>query len=90
MSESGRVPRTRCLSTVAQCCTRDEGRLLGAGSQVQASNHCKLLSLRAMVVSVMRLLLLNVVESRPERRAGPEADILCYLGRRSMARQTSA
>ena len=52
MSEKGRVPRTRCLSTVARCCTRDEGRSLGAGSQVQASNHCKLLSLRAMVVSV--------------------------------------
>ncbi len=31
---------------------RDEGRPLGAGSQVQASNHCKLLLLRALVVSV--------------------------------------
>ena len=31
---------------------RDEGGPLDAGSQVQASNHCKLLSSRAMVVSV--------------------------------------
>jgi hypothetical protein len=31
---------------------RDEGGPLGAGSQVQASNHCKLLSSKAMVVSV--------------------------------------
>jgi len=31
---------------------RDEGRPLDAGSQVQASNHCKLLSSKAMVVSV--------------------------------------
>jgi hypothetical protein len=31
---------------------RDEGRPLEVGSQVQASNHCKLRSSRAMVVSV--------------------------------------
>ena len=31
---------------------RDEGGPFGAGSQVQASNHCKLLSSKAMVVSV--------------------------------------
>jgi hypothetical protein len=31
---------------------RDEGRPLDVGSQVQASNHCKLLSSKAMVVSV--------------------------------------
>jgi DDE family transposase len=31
-------------------CARDEGRPLEAGSQVQASNHCKLRSSRAMVV----------------------------------------
>jgi hypothetical protein len=31
---------------------RDEGGPLDAGSQVQASNHCKLLSSKAMVVSV--------------------------------------
>jgi hypothetical protein len=33
-------------------CTRDEGGPLDAGGQAQASNHCKLLSLKAMVVSV--------------------------------------
>jgi hypothetical protein len=33
-------------------CTRDEGRSFEAGSQVLASNRCKLLSSRAMVVSV--------------------------------------
>src|ERR1019366_5739607 len=33
-------------------CKRDEGRSLGAGDQAQASNHCELLALRALVVSV--------------------------------------
>ena len=33
-------------------CMRDEGGPLDAGSQVQASNHCKLLLLKAVVVSV--------------------------------------
>src|ERR1700687_5380907 len=33
-------------------CTRDEGRSFEAGGQVLASNHCKLLSSKAMVVSV--------------------------------------
>ena len=33
-------------------CRRDEGRPLGAGDQEQASNHCELLPLRAVVVSV--------------------------------------
>jgi hypothetical protein len=37
---------------MARNCTRDEGGPLEAGSQVQASNHCKLLSSKAMVVSV--------------------------------------
>ena len=32
-------------------CTGDEGGPLDAGGQVQASNHCKLLLLRAVVVS---------------------------------------
>ena len=35
-----------------QSCRRDEGRPLGAGDQEQASNHCELLPLRAVVVSV--------------------------------------
>ena len=33
-------------------CKRDEGRSLGAGDQEQAPNHCELLALRALVVSV--------------------------------------
>jgi hypothetical protein len=33
-------------------CTRDEGRSFEAGNQVLASNRCKLLSSKAMVVSV--------------------------------------
>jgi hypothetical protein len=33
-------------------CAGDEGRSLGTGSQVQVSNHCKLRSSKAMVVSV--------------------------------------
>ena len=35
-----------------RCCTGDEGRPLEAGSQVQASNHCKLRASRATVVNV--------------------------------------
>ncbi len=35
-----------------RCCTRDEGGPLGAGGQAQAPNHRKLLSSRAVVVSV--------------------------------------
>jgi len=34
------------------CCTRDEGRSLGVGMQVQAPNCPELLWSRAMVVSV--------------------------------------
>jgi len=33
-------------------CTRDEGGSFEAGSQVQASNPCKLLSSKAMVVAL--------------------------------------
>ncbi len=33
MSALGRVPRTRQLSEEVRCCTRDEGRPLGAGSR---------------------------------------------------------
>ena len=35
------------------CCTRDEGRSLGVGMQVQAPNRPELLWSRAMVVSVV-------------------------------------
>ena len=40
------------MSMAARNCTRDEGGPFGAGSQVLASNRCKPLSSRAMVVSV--------------------------------------
>src|SRR5436309_7734106 len=40
------------LKAEVWCCTRDEGRPLDAGDQAQASNHCKLLSSKAMVVSI--------------------------------------
>ena len=47
-----RVSRAPSRVEAVRNCARDEGRSLEAGSQVQASNHCKLLSLKAMVVSV--------------------------------------
>lgn len=34
------------------CCTKDEGRPLGAVMQVKAPNHLKLLRSKAVVVSV--------------------------------------
>jgi putative transposase len=46
------VSRTTFPQLEVWNCMRDEGGPLDAGSQVQASNHCKLLSLKAMVVSV--------------------------------------
>jgi hypothetical protein len=52
MSARGRVSRVSPVQTAMRNCTRDEGRSFEAGSQVLASNHCKLLSSRAMVVSV--------------------------------------
>jgi hypothetical protein len=52
MSESGRVSRGSPVQTALRNCTRDEGRSFEAGSQVLASNRCKLLLSKAMVVSV--------------------------------------
>jgi len=49
---SGRCVTNTFLKEEMWCCTRDEGGPLDAGGQAQASNHCKLLSSRAMVVSV--------------------------------------
>ena len=46
------VSRTHRQRREMWSCPRDEGWPLEAGSQVQASNHCKLRSSRAMVVSV--------------------------------------
>ena len=46
------VSRTHLQRKGVWSCTRDEGGPLEVGSQVQASNHCKLRSLRAIVVNV--------------------------------------
>ena len=48
----GRVSRASPVQTAVRHCTRDEGGPFEAGSQVLASNRCKLLSSKAMVVSV--------------------------------------
>ena len=47
----GRVSRASPVQTAVRNCTRDEGRSFEIGSQVLVSNHCKLLSSKAMVVS---------------------------------------
>jgi hypothetical protein len=51
---------------------RDEGRSFGVGFQERASNHSKLLRLRAVVVSVgvkaLRMYLEQVWISRDERK----------------------
>ena len=51
-SAYGIVSRVTPVHTAMRNCTRDEGRSFEAGSQVQASNRCKLLSSKAMVVNV--------------------------------------
>ena len=52
MSLLGLVSRVPPVQTAMRNCTRDEGGPFEAGRQGQASNHCKLLSSKAMVVSV--------------------------------------
>src|SRR3984893_17026059 len=47
------VSRTHLWRMKMWSCTRDEGGPLDAGGQAQASNHCKLPSSKAMVVSVV-------------------------------------
>ena len=47
-----RVSRAQPVQTATHNCTRDEGGPFEAGSQVLASSHRKLLSSKAMVVSV--------------------------------------
>jgi hypothetical protein len=44
----GLVSRVTPVQTAMRNCTRDEGRSFEAGSQVLASNRCKLLSSKAM------------------------------------------
>ena len=50
-------------------CMRDEGRPLEVGSQVQASNRCKLRPSRATVVSVAEKPGQDLGRYDPERRA---------------------
>ncbi|HEX3374004.1 MAG TPA: hypothetical protein VHS13_07310 [Edaphobacter sp.] len=52
MTALGRVSRASPIQTAMRNCTRDEGGPFEAGSQVLASSHRKLLSSKAMVVSV--------------------------------------
>src|SRR3954449_10090515 len=51
------------------CCTRDEGGPLEVGSQVQASNRCKLRPSRATVVSVAETSERDSGRYDPKRRA---------------------
>jgi hypothetical protein len=46
------IPRASPVHTAVRNCTRDEGGPFEVGNQVPISNHCKLLSSKAMVVSV--------------------------------------
>jgi hypothetical protein len=52
MSPFGSVSRASPVHTAVRNCTRDEGGPFEVGNQVPISNHCKLLSSKAMVVSV--------------------------------------
>jgi hypothetical protein len=52
LSQSGRVSRVPPVQTAERNCTRDEGGPFGFSNQVLISSHRKLLSLKAMVVSV--------------------------------------
>jgi hypothetical protein len=58
----GRWCAKNALAAMAvRCCTRDEGRPLGAGRQGQASNRLKLHRSRAGVVSVEEKARLDLV-----------------------------
>jgi len=52
MSAKGLVSRVSPVQTAMRNCTRDEGRSFEVGNQVLISSHRKLLSSKAMVVSV--------------------------------------
>ena len=52
MSVQGRVSRVSPVQTAMRNCTRDEGGPFEVGNQVLISSHRKLLSSKAMVVSV--------------------------------------
>jgi hypothetical protein len=51
-SEAGLVSRVTPVHTALRNCTRDEDRSFEFGNQVLISSHRKLLSSKAMVVSV--------------------------------------
>jgi len=72
MQEKGgkrRVSRTHRQGKEMWCYARDEGGPLEAGSQVQASNRCKLQPSRAAVVSVAGKPERDFGRYDPERRA---------------------
>jgi hypothetical protein len=52
MTAVGRVSRAFPVHTGMRNLTRDEGGPFGLGDQEPGSSHCKLLRLRAVVVSV--------------------------------------
>ena len=65
----GRVSRASPVQTAVRNCTRDEGRSFEIGSQVLVSNHCKLLSSKAMAgvalqARALRLIPRHVCEYR--------------------------
>jgi hypothetical protein len=64
-----RVSRTHRQGKEMWCYARDEGGPLEAGSQVQASNRCKLQPSRAAVVSVAGKPERDFGRYDPERRA---------------------
>jgi len=69
MSAIGSVSRVSPVHTAMRNCTRDEGGPFELGNQVLISNHCKLLSLKAMVVSVAANVGTNPSGRGWERRA---------------------
>ena len=58
-------------------CTEDEGRPLGAGDQEPVSNHHELLSLRAMVVSVVETAGLRPCQVRSMKTSESEPSMNC-------------
>ena len=63
------VSRTHPQRKEVWSCTRDEGRPLAVGSQVQTANRCKLRTSRAVVVNVAEKAGPDPVRYGPERRA---------------------
>jgi hypothetical protein len=55
MSPIGSVSRVSPVHTAMRNCTRDEGGPFELGNQVLISSHCRLLSSKAIVVSVAEM-----------------------------------